>query len=127
MILKFRREFVEPILGGLKTFTIRIDSNNKWKKGAKIHFATDIARKTYNNFLIGECKSIEIIELEYPKEKLTGRSFGTPIIKIDGFAIPHEEATELAISEGYKNKSELIGFLRLNGSKGKIIHWTIEE
>jgi len=129
MILQFRREFVKPILSGLKTFTIRIDGNNRWKKGAKIHFATDINRKTYNNFLVGECKSIQIIELEYPKHKYTGRSFGTPILKIDGFAIPHEEITKLAISEGYKNKSELIRFLRSTNwnSKGKIIHWAIEE
>ena len=93
------------------------------------YFATDINRKTYNNFLVGECKSIQIIELEYPKHKYTGRSFGTPILKIDGFAIPHEEITKLAISEGYKNKSELIRFLRSTNwnSKGKIIHWAIEE
>lgn len=124
MTLQFRRQFVDPIKNGLKTSTIRIDANNRWEKGKKIHFATDVNRRTYNNFLVGECKSIEIIELEYPEDKMTGNPFGTPIVKIDGFAIPHEEVTELAISEGYENKSGLISFLRNNGSKGKIIHWT---
>ena len=82
-----------------------------------INFATGIQRRKYNEFLVGECKSIEIIELEYPIDG------GAPLVKIDGFAIPHEEVVELAISDGYKNKNELITFLRDNGSKGKIIHW----
>ena len=63
MILGFKKQFKKPILNGAKIHTIREDSKNRWKPGNKIHFATGIRTKSYNQFRQGVCKSIQQIRL----------------------------------------------------------------
>jgi len=65
MILSFKKQFVEKIKSGSKTHTIREDKKNRWKIGRKIHFATGVRTKNYNQFAEGVCTLVESIEIKY--------------------------------------------------------------
>lgn len=53
--------FKEKILSGEKIHTIRL--GNRWEPGMKIHFATDIRTKQCDIFKVGECVSVQKIEI----------------------------------------------------------------
>lgn len=63
MILGFKKQFKQSILDGTKIHTIREDSHNRWKAGNKIHFATGVRTKHYNQFEAGICVSVQPILL----------------------------------------------------------------
>lgn len=63
MILGFKKQFEGPILDGTKIHTIREDSHNRWKSGNKIHFATGVRTKKYNQFFNLICISVQPIRL----------------------------------------------------------------
>ena len=63
MILGFKKQFPPMILVGTKIHTIREDKHDRWKAGNKIHFATGIRTKNYNQFYSGVCKSVQAITL----------------------------------------------------------------
>lgn len=68
MILSFKPRFKEKILSGEKIHTIREDKTRRWQTGKKIHFATGVRTKNYNQFYEGECKFIQQIEIR-PKTR----------------------------------------------------------
>ena len=63
MILSFKKRFVSPILSGHKIHTIREDKPRRWKAGNKIHFATGVRTKHYDQFHAGVCVSVQAIVL----------------------------------------------------------------
>lgn len=76
MILSFKKQFVEKIKSGQKIHTIREDKKNRWKILNKIHFATGVRTKNYNQFAEGVCTLIERIEIKYTHQ------FGCKIVSV---------------------------------------------
>lgn len=58
--------FVEKILAGVKTQTIREDKSNRWERNIPIQFATGVRTKQYNQFADGVCMGIVNVRIKYP-------------------------------------------------------------
>lgn len=118
MVIGFKERFVKPILAKSKKHTIRKDSYNRWKIGMKMHMATGMRTKKYNQFHEDTCKSIQEIEIERVSDYLHHT-----IVKIDGRKLTENEVQQLAWNDGFDN---LVDFWMwfADGFKGKIIHWT---
>lgn len=133
MILSFKNQFVKKIIRRSKIHTIRLDQHNRWKPGNKIHFATGIRTKNYNQFKSGICKSIQTIEIKHRGGKYLCLDFDNETgVWINGklkFAITGiiHEGTDfmnlLAKNDGFKNYYEFFEWFNKD-FKGKIIHWT---
>lgn len=121
MILSFKPHFVTPILIGTKIHTIREDRPNRWKKGRKIHFATGVRTKNYEQFDEGICNSTESLTLSWSKiSGLTAR-VGKVLIDLE----------QLAYNDGFNTVEDFerwfIPLIHNDfGGKmnAKIIHWT---
>lgn len=115
MILQFQPQFVQPILDGTKIHTFRLDTNDRWKEGMKIHFATGVRTKQYRCFKEGIC---------------TGVQECTVFVYNKGILIDYlpQSTTLFAHNDGFNDADELFRFLReVHGKSiltGKIIHWT---
>ena len=118
MVIGFKERFIKPILAKTKKHTIREDAHNRWKEGMKMHMATGVRTKKYNQFNEDTCKSIQEIEIIRTSDYLE-----KTIIKIDGRNLTQDEVQQLAWNDGFDN---LIDFWMwfADGFKGKIIHWT---
>lgn len=118
MVIGFKEKFKEPILKGAKIHTIREDAHNRWKQGRKIHMATGVRTKNYNQFYEDVCKSIQGIEITRVSDYLNDT-----IVTVDGRKLNLSEIQQLAWNDGFEN---LIDFwMWFNADfKGKIIHWT---
>jgi len=118
MVIAFKERFVEPILSKTKKHTIREDSHNSWKIGMKMHFATGVSTKNYNQFYEDSCKSIQQIEIIRTSDYLN-----ETIVKIDGRKLNIEELQQLAWNDGFENLMDFWLWFQ-EGFTGKIIHWT---
>lgn len=118
MILGFKKQFVTPIVSGIKIHTIREDKYNKWAPGRIIHFATGVRTKNYNQFKLGICYSTQQISIRYPNEYLNDVR-----IRVDKKLLTLDESINLAHNDGFEN---LVTFLLWfnDDFDGKIIHWT---
>lgn len=119
MILGFKPQFKEPILKGTKLHSIRPDKSKRWKPGNTIHFATGVRTKNYNCFKIGECKSVQDIELKLYRS-------GLFLISIDGKLPLHfEPALQLAKNDGFESLEDmydlLFGMYCKNKKKFKVL------
>jgi len=131
MILSFKPQFVEPILDFSKIHTIRLDPHNRWKAGTKIHFATGIRTKSYRQFMEGECKGVQKIEIILAKQTYSEISHTDNLdVFING---SYRSETRRLMqnffeNDGFENQDEFIRFFFGNKPtgkfKGKIIHWT---
>lgn len=65
MILPFKHQFKEKILSGSKKHTLREDVKRRWRKGRKIHFATGVRTKAYNQFFESECTGVQSVFMTY--------------------------------------------------------------
>jgi hypothetical protein len=110
MVLGFKKQFPEKIINGEKIHTIR--KGYRWKAGTKIHFATGVRTKNYNQFNSGVCVSVQSIEIYYPS--------GNVIIDGELF---HKKVT-LARNDGFDSFEELQDWFGKGIFKGQIIHWT---
>ncbi|KXK56268.1 MAG: hypothetical protein UZ05_CHB002000281 [Chlorobi bacterium OLB5] len=129
MILGFKPQFKKRILNGSKVHSIRPDKSKRWKPGNIIHFATGVRTKNYDNFMKGECKSVQDIELKLYRS-------GLFMISIDGKLPLHKEpALQLAKNDGFDSLDDmydlLFGMYCKNKKKFKVltlkmrlIHWT---
>jgi hypothetical protein len=121
MILSFKPQFVTPILMGTKIHTIREDGYNRWSAGRKIHFATGLRTKNYEEFHTGVCVSVEPITLYWSAiSGLTARS-GKILIDLE----------QLAYNDGFNTVEDFERWFipqihKKHGGKmnAKIIHWT---
>ena len=118
MVIGFKHRFVEPILARLKIHTIRKDNHNRWREGMKMHMATGVRTKMYNQFNEDTCKSVQEIEIIRVSDELN-----ETIVKVDGRVLSEHEVYQLARNDGFEN---IIDFWMwfADGFKGKIIHWT---
>lgn len=118
MIIGFKERFKQPILDKTKKHTIREDSHNRWKQGIKLHMATGVRTKMYNQFSEDTCKSVQKIEIERTSDYLH-----ETIVKIDDRKLTEKEVQQLAWNDGFANLVDFwLWFSK--GFKGKIIHWT---
>jgi uncharacterized protein YqfB (UPF0267 family) len=118
MVIGFKEKFKEPILKGTKIHTIREDAHNRWKIGMKMHMATGVRTKNYNQFQEMKCMSIQGIEITRVSDYLNDT-----IVTVDGRKLILSEIQQLAWNDGFEN---LIDFWMWfdKDFKGKIIHWT---
>lgn len=131
MILPFKPQFEQPINLGFKKHTIRVDKNNRWKAGNKIHMATGVRTKNYNCFNNKHtCISTQIFKLEW---------LGTTVlINIDNKNVCFFNTAQmwgdhsnngfsflrsLALNDGFQNIESFLAWFNKNYT-GKIIHWT---
>lgn len=119
MILAFKPEFVGKILDGTKIHTVRRDPHDRWKAGRKIHFATGVRTKDYNQFDEGVCtarQSISIfcdsreiwIEKEWPHMR----------------QMTADEVTYFAKADGFDSVDAMFDFFKNETGYLKLIHWT---
>ena len=65
MILSFKEQFVNKILNGSKTTTIREDKHNRWKVGREIQLWKGSPRnKGSFQFSIGICEDVRLIQID---------------------------------------------------------------
>lgn len=117
MILGFKNQFPPLILKGTKIHTIREDKPNRWKEGNKIHFATGVRTKNYNQFGEAVCTGTQKIVIKYRK------TMDMPDIYIDGIDVWKTGITTLARNDGFENFMDFIKWFNKD-FEGKIIHWT---
>lgn len=117
MILSFKRQFKQKILNGTKIHTIRLDPHNRWNPGMKIHFATGVRTKNYEQFMEGKCKSVQYIDIEWYDNK--NRIF----ISINQRPLNQNEIAKLIKSDGFDSFEQFQKWFNSDFS-GKIIHWT---
>lgn len=118
MILSFKGQFLDKILNCSKIHTIRGDESNRWKPGNKIHFATGVRSKQYNQFRSGVCSRVQDIEIIYGN-----MSNQFPEIYIDGIYQTTEDVEELAYNDGFDSVDDFRSWFS-DDFIGKIIHWT---
>ena len=118
MVIGFNPRFKEPILKKTKKHTLREDPHNRWKQGIKMHMATGVRTKNYNQFNEDVCKSTQKIEIIRTSDYLN-----ETIVKVDGRKLTEPEIQQLAWNDGFDN---LVSFWLWfdKGFIGKIIHWT---
>ena len=125
MILGFRKEFSEgqptnfkeKILAHTKIHTIRLDKHHRWKAGRSIQFATGVRTKNYNQFLDGECKSVQSIKI--------GHIYNNQavIIIVDRKVLTTDTVIELVKNDGFDNLDDFCKWFNKDFS-GVIVHWT---
>ena len=120
MILGFKPQFKKPILQGSKKHTIRIDKNDRWKPGMKIHFATGVRTRLYHQFYECFCKSVQNIQIVHLRYSLL---VNKTLIFIDDRQLSFDEIELLAINDGFEDVSDFLNWFNEN-FEGKIIHWT---
>ncbi|OGC00121.1 hypothetical protein A2V82_16415 [candidate division KSB1 bacterium RBG_16_48_16] len=116
MILGFSKQFVAPILIGIKIHTIREDKKGRWKAGTAIHMATSVRTKQYQCFSSDySCKGTQFIDI---------RNFGEEKeVWVGGRELTTSEIELLAKNDGFKDVAAFWRWFPLDFS-GKIIHWT---
>ena len=115
MMLSFKDRFVDAIQNGTKIHTIREDTNNRWKPGVKIHFATGLRTPNYNCFREGVCTGVQDIIIARYR------------IVIDILEIELKKWDELAKNDGFDNADAMIDWFRFHYDLpffGRLIHWT---
>ena len=110
-----KTDFENKIKTGIKLHTIRLDEHRRWRAGMKIHFATGVRTSNYNNFMMGECKSVQDCEvLPLRKE-----------VYVECRELTTDEIEELAINDGFDSVADFWDYFSSYGDfEGRIIHWT---
>jgi hypothetical protein len=113
-LYNFKSQFVEPILAGDKTHTIRATRANPDKPGNMLHLYTGLRHKGARLLMRAECTRVEHVTIS----ALSGR------IMVDGELLDDGEQEQLARRDGFKSHYEMMQFWhgRLP-FEGHIIHW----
>lgn len=135
MILGFKPQFKPEILNDSKIHTIRPDPTNRWKVGNKIHFATGVRTKNYDNFKMGECVRVTTICIE-PKIKRvrtskviewTKKNTGTKFYRGIATELDESQVEALAKNDGFENSDKMFEWFWDNYQDetfvGKLIFW----
>lgn len=120
MVIGFKKQFIEPIMQGIKVHTIREDTHGRWKPGMIMHMATGVRTKQYKQFALKQCESVQDIEVKY---RYKGKVKRGVTVSIDGLEITSKVFFELCANDGFKNGVDFFIWFG-NDFKGKIIHWT---
>lgn len=140
MVLGFKKRFVDRILKGTKIHTIREDKNNRWKQGNSIQFATGVRTKMYDQFMSGECISIQRFDILYHVPIDNSRVYRICYIYIDDelFSTVSFYRNDRPVVNSHVLWFFLKDFVKADGFdtiddfldwfsddfSGKIIHWT---
>jgi len=115
MILGFKIQFKQPILNRTKIHTIRVDKNNRWSMGRKIHFTINVRTKNQEVFEVRRCESTQKIKIEYLNNWIT--------VYIEGKLLSEKEIKQLALNDGFETMKDFRKWFNKDFD-GKIIHWT---
>ena len=121
MILSFKPQFVKPIKAGTKIHTIRKDPHGRWKPGRKIHLATGVRTKHYEQFRSGVCVSTQEIYIKWCSRH--GHWMGDTLTFVDGTAVKSDIIEQIAINDGFESVQDFFAWFSEDFS-GKIIHFT---
>lgn len=123
MVLGFKSQFQDKILAGTKIHTVRQDPNDRWRRGNKIHFATGVRTKNYNEFKEGLCVSIQKVFMTY--------SHVLEISVDDNYLFGYPERLQFAQNDGFDTFEAfeewfypLIKVAPGGLYSAKLIHWT---
>ena len=117
MVLGFKKQFVPKILDGSKIHTIRRDEHRRWQKKVRIHFATGVRTKDYNQFKVGVCKFNQAIH--------TNASERTVYLGLNGgmHKLSDKGIDLLAKNDGFDSTEAFWEWFNEDFS-GVIVHWT---
>lgn len=118
MIMGFKPHFVASIKGGSKIHSIR--KGNRWKEGMKIHCATGVRTKEYNQFDEKMCVSVQNIKMEWLKPFSEQKHL---FITIDNHTLSIEEMEVLSQNDGFEDLEDFFEWFS-EDFDGQIIHWT---
>lgn len=134
MILSFKKQFKAKILSGAKKHTIRQDSKNRWQVGKKIHFATGLRTKNYNQFAEGICTAIEPFEVKYVykgnettvnvyvNNELLGQAIWVNCKLVNSsFSVDM-----LSADDGFTRTNDFFEWFS-EDFKGRLIHWKLNQ
>jgi hypothetical protein len=134
MILGFKTHFQdgtptnfrEKILAGIKQTTIREDSKDRFKVGTKLHFATGVRTKQYEQFAEGIVIETVIIRIN-PAEKFIGSWQLTHTgLETYGFDDSSESFTKLVEMEGFDSADQFWDWFN-KPFLGKMILWSLSQ
>lgn len=134
MVLGFKNQFQDKILSGSKIHTIREDKNNRWKVGNKIHFATGVRTKNYNQFAEGVCTETEAFEIRYTTKGIVKTANIFINSKLEGQAIWNNGTFKyasfsvdmIARNDGFQRTEDFFNWFNKD-FKGKIIYWELNK
>lgn len=118
MVIAFKQQFKQPILDKKKVHTLREDKHNRWKPGMKMHMATGVRTKNYNQFNLEVCQSTQNIKITNKSNYLNETE-----VTVDGRQLSESEIQQLAWNDGFENLVDFWWWFQ-DGFTGKIIHWT---
>jgi hypothetical protein len=113
----------EKILTGVKKHTIRLDPNQRWKDGMKIHLAQGARTKFYKQFGEAEVAKVERLNIDMSKYPYWQSSklikpemcypFGKRYIQmtIEGSYITIERMEQLALEDGFDSLDQMLTYL----------------
>lgn len=118
MVLGFKKQFVPNILDGTKIHTIREDKTRRWRKGMKIHFATGVRTKNYEQFKEGVCTGVQEIKMNPCSGEIV-------VLKNDGLFHPLSDfyRAKLFSQDGFESEEEFWDWFN-EPFEGVLIHWT---
>lgn len=117
MVLGFKKQFVPKILDGTKIHTIREDKNRRWKPGMKIHFATGVRTKNYNQFKSGVCTGVQRVVINPEIQSVN-------VLTDNGWrTLTEKQKTEFAKNDGFDTPVDFWNWFN-EFFDGVIIHWT---
>ncbi len=122
MILSFKKQFPKKISSRSKIHSIREDPTGRWRAGRKIHFATGLRTKNYNQFASGECHSVQKIIIKWVPIEFMSKGIQLTVW-VDGVKLTPIKVHTLASNDGFKNTTEFACWFNKDFD-GKIIHWT---
>ncbi len=123
-LYNFEPRFVEKILAGLKTHTIRGIRAHPDKPGNVLHLYTGLRHKGARLLMRVPCVKIEEIEIEQHPERFLDDDPDLFTVKIDDVILDRSECEALALRDGFDNFADMMAFW--NGRlpfRGHIVHW----
>jgi len=138
MILGFKTKFKDgnpthfpqQILSGIKKHSLREDKHDRWKPCMKIHMATGIRTKNYNQFNkhrpdMEKCKSTQEVWIYYSDIEHGDGSFSRGLchIVVDGKHLHGRKYQQFIKNDGFPDPFVFKDWFNKE-FKGKIIHWT---
>ncbi len=128
MVIGFNPQFKDLILQGTKIHTIREDKTDRWKPGMKMHMATGVRTKKYNQFADKTCTGTQKIQFVWKifNKGMANENWGVRIF-IDDVDITNDPViNKLLDADGFKTRNDFFNWPAWNKKNftGKIIHWT---
>lgn len=126
-IYNFQTRFVDAILRGAKTHTIRATRVHPDKPGNTLHLYTGLRHKGAKLLMRVPCTAIQEIKIElrlYSGTSVLAKGLRFPCVIIEGYKLGADEKEALARRDGFSSFQEMMNFWvgRLP-FEGHIIHW----